>query len=107
VGFRTQRKKEHERVNLWQHTLTLTGFLSEHCRLKGHLKRIGLGKLGDCRFCGDEEETPEHLLCECDAVSNIRTNLFGSSIINDGEGSSVKPIQLLAFIKVLKLKEEL
>jgi len=64
---------------------SLTGFLSGHCRLTGHLKQIGLGKQGDCRFCGDEEETPEHLLCDCDAVSNIRTNLFGSSIRRWGD----------------------
>jgi len=43
----------------------------------------------------------------CDAVSNIRTNLFGSSIINDAEISSLKPTQLLDFIKALKLEKEL
>jgi len=68
---------------------------------------MGPGNHEDCRFCGDEEETPEHLLCECDASSNIRTNLFGSSIINDKEISSPKPTQLLAFIKDLKLEEDL
>jgi len=75
--------------------------------LRGHLKRVGLGNHGDCKFSGDEKETPEHLLCECDALSNIRTNLFGSSIINDGEISSLKPTQLLAFIKALKLEDDL
>jgi len=79
----------------------LTCFLSRQCRLRSHLKRIGLGNHGDCRFCRDEEETPQQLLCECD-VSNIGTNLFGSSIINDGEIPSLKPTQLLAFIKALK-----
>lgn len=41
------------------------------------------------RFCGDEEKTFDHLLCECDVFANIRTNLVGSSIINDGEGSKI------------------
>jgi len=71
------------------------------------LKRIGVGKHEDCRFCGDEKETPEHRLCECDPVLNTRTNMFGSSIINDGEISSLKPTRLLAFIKTLKLEEKL
>jgi len=52
---------------------------------------------------GDEEETPEHLLCECDAVLNTMTYMFGSSIINDGEISSLKPTRLLAFMNTLKL----
>jgi len=73
--------------------------------LRGHLKRIR--NHGHCRLYGDEEETPEHLLCECDAVSNIRNNLFASSIINDEEISSLKPTQFLAFIKALKLEENL
>jgi len=74
--------------------------------LRDHPKRIGLEKHEDCRFCGDEEETSEHLFCECDAVSNIRTNLFGSSIINDAKIFSLEPLQtkLLAFIKTLKLE---
>jgi len=71
--------------------------------LRGHLKRIGLAKHGKFRFCGDVEETPKHLLCECDAVSNIRTNLFGSTIFNYGEIYFLKPTQLLTFIKTLKL----
>jgi len=67
--------------------------------LRVHKKRIDLGNHGDCRYCGDEEEISEHLLCECDAVSNIRTNLFGNTIITDRDISSLKPTQLLAFIK--------
>lgn len=42
----------------------------------GHLKRIGLEKHGDCKFCSDEEKAPECLLCECSAVSNMKTKLF-------------------------------
>jgi len=47
------------------------------------------------------------MFCECDAVSNITGNLFGTLMINYGEISSVKPTQLLTFVKALKLEEEL
>jgi len=81
--------------------------LAEAFVIENPILLVGLRNHGDCRFCGDEKETPEHLLCESDAVSNIRTNLFGSSIINDGEISSLKPTQLMTFINALKLEEEL
>jgi len=97
-----KRERSNEFLKLSKRSLgSLTGFLSGHCRLRGHLKRIGVGKHGDCRFFGDEKETPEHLLCECETVLNTRTNLFGSSI------SSLNQTQQLVFIKALKLEEEL
>jgi len=87
---KTSKLKE-ERAKLLEQ-LTELAHSKNHSQISG----IGLGKLGDS---GDEEETPKHLLCECVAVSNIRTNLFSSSIINDEEISSLKPTQLLACIK--------
>jgi len=94
-GYNRERSKEFVKLSK-RNLRSLTGFLSGQLRV--HLKRIGLEKRGDCRFCGDEKETPQHLLCKCDVVSNIKTNLFGSSIINDEEISSLKPAQLLVGI---------
>ena len=35
----------------------LTGFLTGHCRLKGHLKKMGITEENGCRFCQEQKET--------------------------------------------------
>ena len=32
----------------------LTGFITGHCRLKGHLKKLVIEENGMCRFCDEE-----------------------------------------------------
>ena len=43
----------------------LKGFLTEHDKIAGHLKKLCIEEKSVCRFCGDEEETPIHLLLNC------------------------------------------
>jgi len=55
------RERSKELVKFSKRNLrSLTGFLSGHCWLRGHLERIDLGKHGAFKLCGDEEEIPEH-----------------------------------------------
>ena len=39
----------------------LTGFLTKHQRLIGHLKKLGIEENGMCRFCDEKKETPIHI----------------------------------------------
>ena len=85
----------------------LTGFLTGHCRLKGHLKKMGMTEENGCRFCQEQEETPRHLLAECDAVGQKRARSLGSYQISIRDAPLLEPPQLLSFIKELGLGVEL
>lgn len=45
--------------------------LTEHCRLRGHLRKVGLAKEDICRLWGEEEEISNHILLECNVVKCI------------------------------------
>ncbi|KAL7726535.1 hypothetical protein ACLKA6_001157 [Drosophila palustris] len=48
----------------------LTGYLTGHCSLRYHLKKLNLSETETCRFCELEQETSEHVLCECPGVES-------------------------------------
>ena len=66
---------------------TITGLLSGHAPLKKHLNTMGLwnGNL-DCRLCGENIETAQHIVCSCAALDRRRHTLFGQS--------SLEPIEI-------------
>jgi len=77
------------------------GVITGHCLIGKHANRI-LGVAND--QCGDcleeEEESVEHLLCECPAHSARRLRILGESNFRDlGQISKVDKGKLLAFIK--------
>ena len=76
----------------------VTGFITGHCRLRGHLKKLGIEENGMCRFCDEEEETPIHLLTDCGAMLHKRKECFNIYCLTDREINKVKPL-VLNFIK--------
>lgn len=56
----------------------ITGFLTGHAPVKGHLHTMGLfhGDLS-CRLCNREPETVNHILHDCEALDRRRQTLFG------------------------------
>lgn len=81
----------------------LTGFLTGHCSLRKHLMRIGLSNESDCRFCGDLEETPLHLLLDCPALMHSRHRCLGMYLVEEPELHELDPKKILNFIKALGL----
>ncbi|KAL7725069.1 hypothetical protein ACLKA6_010343 [Drosophila palustris] len=57
----------------------LTGYLSGHSSLRYHLKKLNLSETDTCRFCELEQETSEHVLCECPALCRSRLRILGAS----------------------------
>ncbi|KAL7724790.1 hypothetical protein ACLKA6_000426 [Drosophila palustris] len=57
----------------------LTGYLTGPCGLRYHLKKLNLSDTETCRFCALEQETSEHVLCECPAL--CRQLNFGFSSV--------------------------
>ena len=58
-------------------TRLLTGFLTGHHPLRGRLKMMNITTDGSCRFCQEEEEKVQHLLCDCPAKARTRLRLIG------------------------------
>ena len=79
---------------------TRTGLFTGHCPSKYHLKKMG--KLNDekCRFCGLENETSEHLLCEC-IVSIQRRLRILKGFLSPSEIWNESPSQILHFIRIV------
>ena len=61
----------------WQLRLAV-GWLTAHWRVNYHLSKMGLSHLADCRWCHVEEETTEHLMCECQVWTVLRQKVVGS-----------------------------
>ena len=83
----------------------LTGFYTGHFQLRYHLNKIGLSIDSLCRFCGEKDETSEHLLCECDVFSRRRYKILGKSRPNPRQIWELSPKKVLDFIRNLKLLE--
>jgi ribonuclease HI len=70
------RTKELLRMSVVQ-VRVLVAFLSGHARVLKHLKNMNLSSTDLCRICEEEEETAEHILCNCRGLENRRRRFFG------------------------------
>jgi len=77
-----------------------------HAFLRYHNSLINNGETGPmCRLCGQAPESSSHLLFECPALQDQRTHFLG---IQDAiDPTTIKPQQLLQFMKVLSEVMEL
>jgi len=89
--YRTMIKLDKNRLR------TLTGFLTGHCRLRKHIRTLGLEEEDVCRFCGEEEETPEHLIVTCEALVQTRKQRLGRECIQVEDIPFLEPLQILNF----------
>jgi hypothetical protein len=58
-------------------SLWVVGLLTGHCHLKGHLFKMGLTDDPICERCLEEDESATHILCDCDAIANLRFRHLG------------------------------
>ncbi|XP_048478231.1 uncharacterized protein LOC125488794 [Plutella xylostella] len=85
----------------------LTRTLSGHCRLNSHLHKMGLSDTPTCRFCNEEDETPMHILCECEAIIHKRNRILGGYKLAPIDVRSLSPGKIIRFIKDLGLDSEI
>jgi ribonuclease HI len=73
-----------------------------HCSLNYHMKKVKLSSTPTCQMCYEEDETVEHLLCDCPSYSNVRMRVFGAEFlcVDDLLHIDLKP--LLSFLKATK-----
>lgn len=105
-GYNARRAKDILQMRRIE-VRAITGFLTGHCRLGGHLKKIGVSQEGECRFCNEAAETPQHILQDCMAVVRIRWKHLGVIQPDTGTLQSLEVGQILKFLKELGLVDSL
>ena len=68
-----------------------------------HLHNIGLEEESTCRFCGEVDETTEHVVCHCDALIRDRYQLLGDSYLEPGRVKQLRLNRVLSFIERIGL----
>lgn len=81
----------------------MTGFLTGHYPVRARLKMMRLIADANCRFCGVEDETVEHLLCDCEALERMRFKHFKSGQLEAQDFKGISSKDFLAYVKSLKL----
>ena len=74
------------------------GVVTGHYTFNQHMHRLGVSDTSDCRGCHDEDETAEHVLCYCPALSRTRWSVFGVHESDLNEMSGVSPRDIVRFI---------
>ena len=75
-----QQGRATKLLNMSRQQLSVViGLLTGHLGLNGHLHKIGKDVNPLCRRCPNDNETVEHLLCECESPTMSRSRIFGKS----------------------------
>lgn len=76
-----------------------TGLLTGHCPSRHFLLKLKKIESEECRFCGFNSETSEHLLCECSFLFKKRERYFGGCIMHPRDiWWNINPKKVVAFI---------
>jgi hypothetical protein len=70
-------RKAGELLNLSRDQLRMTGLLTGHCHLKGHLFKLGQVNSPECNRCKQASEMASHILCDCEALATLRFRHLG------------------------------
>ena len=61
----------------------------------------------ECRFCKEEDETPLHLLCSCDALMRKRSIHLGKHQLLPDEVKTISASNIIQFLKAVGISTEL
>jgi hypothetical protein len=77
----------------------VVGLLTGHRHLKGHLFKLGLIKDPICERCQEENESATHILCDYEAVAQIRFRHVGQFFMEPCDYYDVPTDKVLHFIQ--------
>jgi hypothetical protein len=103
-GPSVKRTKELLRLNRNQ-LRWMTGLLTGHCHLRGHLFKMGLTDSPICERCLEKEESATHILCDCEAIAYLRFRPLGHYFMGPGDYQDAPISQILHFIRSVGLLE--
>jgi hypothetical protein len=93
-------KKAGELLSLIRNQLRImTGLLTGHCHLKGHLFKLGLVTSLKCNRCKQASETASHILCDCEAVATLRFRHLGCPFMKPGDFEDISVSKILHFVQ--------
>ena len=99
LGLKPTYKRSKDLVNCSRlEARRMTGILTGHTNLNGHLQTIGVISNDKCSFCGQERETSRHILCECPALVQCRMKHLGEPML---EASTVPDKSVARIIRFL------
>jgi hypothetical protein len=79
--------------------------LAGHWHLKGHLFNLGLSDSPTCDRCRDKDETPTHVLCECEALAHRRLRHLGQYFMDPSDYFDAPHVQDPAFHSKCRIAE--
>lgn len=82
----------------------LTSLLTGHGPWRYHLQKLGKADSSRCRFCTEEVETSEHLLCSCIALARGRLQEFGKLELDPEEIAQIPVQKIVHFAKKYNLE---
>jgi hypothetical protein len=94
------RKTADNLLKLGRHQLKMVGAtLTGHALVRKHLPTMGLFE-GDptCRFCRQEVEIVQHIICCCEALGHKRYNVFGNLVVEPTDIRTATVKDLCLFI---------
>jgi hypothetical protein len=77
----------------------VVGLLTGHCHLKGHLFKLGLINDSICERCKEEVEPATHILCDCEAVAQIKVRHLGQVFMEPSDYYDAPIDKVLHFIR--------
>jgi ribonuclease HI len=103
IEYSSKRAKEVLSLNKAE-LRELTGLLTGHFSLRYHLNKIGKAITAECRFCGIDNETTEHIICECSAIARQRLEHLGYGLIAPPKVKHLAARKILDFYRCLKIE---
>jgi hypothetical protein len=86
--------------NIW-----VTGLLTGHCHLKGHIFKMRLTESLTCERCLEKDESATHILCDCEAIAYLRFRHLGHYFMEPGDYQDAPVSKILHFIQSVGLLE--
>ena len=80
--------------------------ITGHCWLRRHQSLISSDVDPVCRLCNEEEETPWHLIGECPALWQARTEIFFTHFLEKAESSAFKVLKMIKHTTIQDLMTE-
>jgi hypothetical protein len=84
----------------------MTGLLTGHCHLKGHLFKLGLVNSPMCNQCKQASETASHVLCDCEALATLRFRHLVHHFMKPGDFEDISVSKILHFVQGVTLVNE-
>jgi hypothetical protein len=103
-GSSARRTKDLLKLNRDQ-LRWVVGLHTGHCHLTGHLFKMALTDDPTCERCLEENESATHILCDCEAIANLRFRHLGQFFMEPSDYYDAPINRVLHFIPSVGLIE--